>query len=233
MDFLGAISPDNAVTAKSLSNVALLVQPGLEVQILPLNMARPPMNNPKVRQAIVKAFDYKAFQTFNKGFGKPANSPLPPGLPGWDASIPNPKQDLVAAKQLLAAAGVPHGTTLEFVGVEGLDYETFAGTILQSALSSLGLKLTVQTPPWPVPATIMSKPSSAAHISFLNLSANTDDPSALLRESWASSQIASKGGYNWSYYQNPALDTALAKFATTPSATTQRADSRYAKNDRG
>jgi hypothetical protein len=54
VDFLGAISPDNAATAKSLSNVVLLVQPGLEVQILPLNMERPPMNDPRVRLAMVQ-----------------------------------------------------------------------------------------------------------------------------------------------------------------------------------
>ena len=94
--------------------MALLVQPGFEVQILPMNMARAPMNNPKLREAIVKAFDYSAFKTFNKGFGQSANSPVPQGLPGWDASIPNPAQDMAAAKQLVAASGVParHHTRL-------------------------------------------------------------------------------------------------------------------------
>src|SRR5215475_767730 len=78
VDFLGAISPDNAVTAKTLSNVTLLVQPGFEVQVLPLNMAKAPMDNAKLREAIVKAFNYSAFKTFNKGFGASANSPVPP-----------------------------------------------------------------------------------------------------------------------------------------------------------
>jgi peptide/nickel transport system substrate-binding protein len=218
VDFLGAISPDNAVTAKSLSNVVLLVQPGLEVQILPLNMSRAPMDNPKVRQAMVKAFDYSAFKTFNKGFGGSANSPVPPGLPGWDASIPAPAQDLHGAAQLLHAAGVKPGTTLSFVGVEGLDYETFAGTVLQSALGKLGLKLNAQLPPWPVPQTMFEKGSAAPHIGFLNLSANTNDPSTTIRTSWASSQIASKGGYNWSYYQNPSLDADLAAFGGSTGA---------------
>ena len=93
VDFLGAISPDNAVTARTLSNVALLVQPGLEVQILPMNMARAPMNNPKLREAIVKAFNYSAFKTFNKGFGQSANSPVPQGLPGpGRAASPIPRR---------------------------------------------------------------------------------------------------------------------------------------------
>lgn len=218
VDFLGAISPDNAKEAQKLSNVVLLRQPGLEVQTLPLNVTKAPLNNPKVREAIVKAFNYEAFQLFNKGFGQAAVSPVPPGLPGYDASLPKPKYDLASARALLRQAGVAHGTTLEFVGVEGLDYESYAGLLLQTSLHKLGIKLNVRMEPWPVPVTIMSKPSTAAHITFLNLSANTDDPSAIIREAYASSQIASKGGYNWSYYQNKTVDRDLAKFARTRSA---------------
>lgn len=222
VDFLGAISPDNAVTAKTMSNVTLLVQPGLEVQILPLNMARAPMDNPKLREAIVKAFDYSAFKTFNRGFGTSANSPVPPGLPGWDSSIPLPAQNMAAAKQLVAASGVPAGTTLDFVGVGGLDYETFAGTILQAALSQLGLKMTIQMPQWPIPATLMSKPSTAAHITFLNLSANTNDPSVLIEESWSSANSSYKGGYNWSNYSSAQVDSDLTSFGQTSDASTQQ-----------
>jgi len=222
VDFLGAISPDNAVTAKTLSNVALLVQPGFEVQILPMNMARAPMNNPKLREAIVKAFNYSAFKTFNKGFGQSANSPVPQGLPGWDASIPDPAQDMAAAKQLVAASGVAAGTTLDFIGVGGLDYEAFAGTILQSALGQLGLKLKVQTPQWPIPATMMSKPSTAAHITFLNLSANTNDPSVVIQESWSSANSSYKGGYNWSNYSNAQVDSDLTSFGQTSDASKQQ-----------
>jgi peptide/nickel transport system substrate-binding protein len=222
VDFLGAISPDNAATAKTLSNVALLLQPGFEVQILPLNMQRAPMDNPKVREAVIKAFNYSAFKTFNKGFGTSANSPVPPGLPGWDSTIPDPAQDLAAARQLIASAGVPSGTTLDFIGVGGLDYETFAGTVLQSTLEPLGFKVNVSTPQWPIPATLMSKASTAGHITFLNLSANTNDPSVVIREAWSSANLATKGGYNWSNYTNAQLDSDLTAFGATSSAADQK-----------
>ena len=176
VDFLGAISPDNAEQAQKQSNVVLLVQPGLEVQTMPLNVTKPPLDSPKVRQALIKAFDYEAFLKFNKGFGQMANSPIPPGFPGYDTSLPMPKQDPNGAKQLLNAAGVKSGTTMTFVGVQGLDYESYAGLLMQNALKQLGIKLNVQTPPWPVPATIMSKPLTAADITFLNISANTQRP---------------------------------------------------------
>jgi peptide/nickel transport system substrate-binding protein len=215
VDFLGAISPDNAVTAKTLSNVHLVVQPGFEIQVLPLNVQRAPMDNAKLREAIIKAFDYGAYKTFNKGFGQSANGPVPQGMAGWDQTLPNPAQDLAAAKQLMAASGVAPGTALDFLGVGGLDYETFAGTILQSTLAKLGLKVNVSTPQWPIPQTLMSKPSSAAHITFLNLSANTNDPSTIIRESWSSANLATKGGYNWSNYANGTLDSDLTAFGRT------------------
>lgn len=222
VDFLGAISPTNAETAKSLSNVVLLVQPGLEIQIMPLNMKAPPLDNPKVREALVKAFDYKAFLEFNKGYGKLWNSPVPPGMPDAITVSPAPKQDLGAAKKLFDAAGVKPGTTFEFVGVSGLTYEQFAGTVLQSALAKLGMKLKVQMPVWPGSFTIVKTPRTPV-ISFLNLSANTNDPSSTIRESWASSQVASKGGYNWSYYENSAIDADLDKFGRTARTVGQKA----------
>ena len=209
VDFLGAISPDNAEQAQKMSNVVLLVQPGLEVQTMPLNITKPPLDNPKVRQALIKAFDYEAFLKFNKGFGQMANSPIPPGFPGYDSSLPMPKQDLAAAKQLLDAAGVQERHDDDLCRRAGARLRVVRGAAMQTALGKLGIKLQVQTPPWPVPATIMSKPSTAADITFLNISANTNDPSAILREPCSSANIASKGGYNWSYYQNPAVDKGL------------------------
>ncbi len=223
VQFLGDVSPTDAATAKTLSNVVVLTGPGLEVQEMPLNISKPPMNDIRVRRAIIKTFDYNAFLLFSKGFDKLANSPTPAGLPGWDASIPYAVQDLPGAKKLLAEAGVAPGTTLSFVGVGGVDYEAFAATVLQSALAKIGIKLTITAPPWPVPFTEMAKPSTAAHISFLNLSANTNDPSATLHEAFQSSQIASKGGYNWSYYQNPVVDADLLKFGQTVGAAAQNA----------
>lgn len=222
-DFLGDVSPDNAATARTLSNVALIVQPGLAVKTLPINMQRSPTDNIKVRQAITAAFDYAAFLKFFKGFGQPANGPLPPNFPDWDSSIPNPTQDLKRARQLLAEAGYPNGGfTLEYVAVQGLDYEAYAGTLLQSALQQLGIKVQATAPPWPQIPPMMAKPASAPHISFLNFSANTNDPSNMIRGAYHSSQVASKGGYNWSYYVNPQVDRMLDEVISTPDASRQQ-----------
>src|SRR5438067_1930742 len=167
--YLINIGPDNAATAKTLPNVAVVRQPAIQLRTIPLNMIRTPLTDIRVRQALIAAFDYDGYTNFYKGFGRPANSPIPPQFPGWDSSLPYAKQDLAKAKQLLDAAGVKQGTQMRMVTVQGLNYESFAGTIFQSALSKIGIDLKVEAPPWPQIPPQMANNASSPPMTFLNV----------------------------------------------------------------
>ena len=193
-DFLSNIGPDNAETAKSLPNVSVVRQPAIQLRTIPLNMIRTPLTDVRVRQALIAAFDYDGYTNFYKGFGRPANSPIPPQFPGWDSSLPYAKQDLAKAKQLLDAAGVKQGTQMRMVTVQGLNYESFAGTIFQSALSKIGIDLKVEAPPWPQIPPQMANNASSPPMTFLNVFPNTPDPALVIRVSYHSSNIPSNGG---------------------------------------
>jgi len=208
-DFLSNIGPDNAETAKSLPNVSVVRQPAIQLRTIPLNMIRTPLTDVRVRQALIAAFDYDGYTNFYKGFGRPANSPIPPQFPGWDSSLPYAKQDLAKAKQLLDAAGVKQGTQMRMVTVQGLNYESFAGTIFQSALSKIGIDLKVEAPPWPQIPPQMANNASSPPMTFLNVFPNTPDPALVIRVSYHSSNIPSKGGYNWANYKDSTLDSDL------------------------
>jgi peptide/nickel transport system substrate-binding protein len=218
-DFLINIGPDAAATAKTLSKVAVIRQPAIQLRTIPLNMIRPPVDNINVRKALIAAFDYDGYTSFYKGFGRPANSPIPPQFPGWDSTLPYAKQDLAAAKQFLDAAGVKAGTQMRMVTVQGLNYESFAGTIFQAALAKIGIDLKVEAPPWPQIPPQMANNSSSPPMTFLNVFPNTPDPALVIRVSYHSSNVPSKGGYNWANYADPTLDANLDKVVQLQDAT--------------
>jgi ABC-type transport system substrate-binding protein len=127
-------------------------------------------------------------------------------------------QDVAKAKELLAAAGYSKGFTLSYLGLKGLSYEEFTGTLLQSSLQAVGIKVEQTLVPWPQMVDIMSKPGTSLNMSFLNQSPLTNDPTYMLSSSYATSSLASKGGYNWSYFSDPKVDAQIAKLSTIKNA---------------
>lgn len=211
-DFLINIGPDAAESAKQLSNLALVRQPAIQMRTIILNTIKAPVNDVRVRQAMVAAFDYDAYNQFYHGYGKPANSPVPPNFPGWNSSLPYPKQDLNKAKQLLQGAGLQPGTSLgRMLVVQGLPYMSIGGTILQGALKKIGYDLKVEDPPWPQIPAQMHTPATSAQMSFLNVFPNTPDPALILKVAYHSSMIPPKGGYNFAYYQDPKFDADVTR----------------------
>ncbi len=210
-DFMINNGPDVAKNAQQLSNLAVIRQPAIQLRTIPLNMIRPPINNITVRKALIAAFDYDGYTKYYQGFGRPANSPIPPEFPGWDSSIPFAKQDLTLAKQLLGQAGIKAGTAMRLVTVQGVPYEQFAGTLFQSALSKIGIDLKVEAPPWPQIPPQMANNATSPPMTFLNVFPNTPDPALVIRVSYHSSNLPSKGGYNWANYSDPTVDADCDK----------------------
>jgi peptide/nickel transport system substrate-binding protein len=210
IDMLGAIGPDDTIAARDLPGVKIVEQPQYQVSVLTLNTSKGPLADPKVRQAIKYAFDYEAFVDFFQGLGELPTGPLPKTAEGADPSLTPPQRDLEKARQLLAEAGYPDGGfTLRYLGLKGLSYEEFAGTLLQDNLAELGIEVEQILVPWPQMPPMMADKENAPDISFLNQSMFTNDPTFILRSSYHSSQTADKGGYNWSYYVNPEVDQWL------------------------
>jgi peptide/nickel transport system substrate-binding protein len=214
VDVMGAVGPDDSAAAKNLPGVKLVEQPSMQVQIVPMNVTKGPLKDPRVRKAIALAFDYQSMLDFYKGYADRANGPLPADFGEAISQQPPPEQNLEQAKQLLAQAGYPGGFTLSYLGLKGLAYEEFTGTLLEDNLGKIGIKVKQQIVPWPQMVEVQSKPATSADTSFLNQSPMTNDPSYMLASSYSSSNIASKGGYNWSYYQNPKLDAQIGRLST-------------------
>lgn len=215
IDMLGAVGPDDSIAAKDLPGVKLIEQPQFQVSVLIFNTNNEPLNNPKVREAIKYAFDYDAYIDFFQGLGEQPTGPLPSTAGGADPSLQPVKQDMEKAKQLLAEAGYPDGGfKLRYLGLKGLSYFEFAGTLLQDNLSQLGIEVEQILVPWPQMPPTMADRATAPDVTFLNISMFTNDPTYILRTSYHSSNTADKGGYNWSYYEVPEVDALLDEIPT-------------------
>ena len=230
IDMMGAVGPDDSVAALKLSGVKLVKEPSYLVQTVPLNVTKGPLKDVRVRKAIALAFDYTGMQQFYKGFAKPANGPLPSDFSGLLAKLPALKQNLPKARKLMAAAGYKKGFTLTYLGLKGLSYEEFTGTLLQSSLKKIGITVKQTLVPWPQMVDLMSKPATSLQSSFLNQSPLTNDPTQMLSSSYATSSLASKGGYNWSYFSNPKIDAQIKHLSTIQNAGAR--DRAVAKLDR-
>ena len=87
----------------------LRIDPFLDTAFLRFNTGRKPFTDPRVRQALARAFDRAALvREVALGGQQPAHCLTPPGIPGYTprAVIPD---DFAVARRLLAEAGYPGG----------------------------------------------------------------------------------------------------------------------------
>jgi ABC-type transport system substrate-binding protein len=110
---------------------------------LVFNVAIPPFNNKKFRQAIAYALDKKEIlQATFFGFGTIADQKYPPGHAWHIKGVPAPSNDLNKARALLAESGYD-GKAVDIMIRQGSDSETAASTI-QAQLKRIGLNINVR-----------------------------------------------------------------------------------------
>ena len=103
-----------------------------------------PFADKRVRQAMALALDReKLVKGLFKGYGEVGNdSPFAPAFPSTDTSVPQRKQDIAKAKQLLAAAGVPKGFKVTLTTEHYIEIPDYA-VLVQNAARAIGIDVTL------------------------------------------------------------------------------------------
>lgn len=216
VDMIGGIGTDQTDQAAACDGVKTVEQTQYSVRTVFFNQnSNGPVSDVLVRQAIALAFDYQSYWDYFNGRASPATGPVPPHAGNIGPGYPEIHQDLAEARRLLAEAGYPDGgLSLSYLGISGLAFTEFLGTLLQQNLAELGIELEQTYVRWPQMVSLQSDPDTAHDLAFLSLSMVTPDPTSMLRSGYITDSWASNGGYNWAYYTNATVDELTARVSS-------------------
>lgn len=107
------LPPADLATMSHVPGVNVEEATGMNVAYLSMQNDKPPLDHPKVRQAIAHAIDKnRLIEVAYSGRATPAVNPVPRDMWAWNGDIQDRKFDLARAKQLLAEAQAERGFQL-------------------------------------------------------------------------------------------------------------------------
>lgn len=184
---------------------------------LGLNAHVHPWNNLFLRQAVEYAIN-KPFldAVVNNGRAQVANSILPAGMPGYEATYdPYPVNDATAtgrhaalqkARALVKKAGFPHGVNVGEFDLRDTSGALQVASIVKTELAAVGIRCTPRILSYPVFSQLASQPG---RLGFYYVSWGQDypDPQDFLYYLFDGQQA---GSTNRDWYSNPVVNRLLA-----------------------
>jgi len=141
-DIVNPLPPAFAAQIEANPEMKLNKSDGSAVFWVSLNTKLKPLDDVRVRQALNYATDQAGLvKAIMQGYAVPANSPLAPVTPGYDATLAPYGYNIEKAKKLLADAGYPEGFEMSTIVQEP---EARIGQLLQGMWSKIGVKLDVR-----------------------------------------------------------------------------------------
>jgi oligopeptide transport system substrate-binding protein len=212
----GGLSPEMAARGMELEKS---VDP--DIYYIGFNMNDPVIGVPagergrKLRQAMSRAIDVDEYtRVFNNGRGVAAQSPIPPGIFGYEEDYANPyrQPDLARAKELLREAGYPDGIDAETARPLHLSFD-LGDTSTQGRLrfqffverwARLGLDVEIAATNY---NKFRQKVEEGAYQIFMwGWIADYPDPENFLFLLWGPMAQAKSGGPNTANFDDPAFN---------------------------
>jgi len=213
IDIAEGIPTEQLGAIKELSNVEVLQQPSLFVDYVYINSSKgnPALQNPKVRQALSYAIDYKALtDSVQEGYATQMRGPIPKGLWGHDEAAFQYTQDVEKAKALLAEAGVSNLSLTLLYSDARTWWETEALT-LQAFLADIGVELKLNKIANATAREMIDK--GEFDLALGVWSPDFGDPFMFMNYWFDSNNFGLAG--NRAFYKNDKVDELVRKAATT------------------
>lgn len=178
-----------------------------------LNTSKAPLNNLKVRQAIVWATDKQTVVNAAGGsvLASPATSIEPPGILGRVpvSLYPTTTGDVAKAKALLAAAGYPQGFTMTMQTSTGTGGYQDMAVAIQAALARVGITVKIQTIATSTYYQTLETPSQEAQSAIGGWCGSNPDATGFLGSIFNGATITSTGNSNWSMLNDKAINSKI------------------------
>ena len=176
---------------------------------LALNTKVAPFDNVKVRQAVALAINRDDIQRVAyMGTGEPGLTEMPTGSRWYDATdVFGAKQDIEAARKLLAEAGFPDGLTVEYLGLSQYPELLKTGQVVREQLKAVGIDMTIKA----VDVSVWYDAFVSGGFQITSAyQERTIDP-----DNFYSLVLRSGGPINTSGYANPAVDALIDQAAAS------------------
>lgn len=199
--------PKEPLSKEVLKNVSLCTS------YIVLDVAQPPFDDLKVRQAFALAFDrQKYIQSVTNGVSLPAEGLYPPGLPGYDPNFKGLSFDPQRARQLLKESkyGGPAGLPPIVFTDSGFGTDLYSGTaaLAQMWQKTLDVSITIENIE---PNQFSHQLHAGNHGQIFSTGWCADYPDP---ENFADALFHTGAQQNEGHYSNPQLDAILEQART-------------------
>jgi oligopeptide transport system substrate-binding protein len=189
------------------ANAGLIVEGGqLHTGYLTMNVGIVPFDNVLVRRAVNMAINKDRIVLLINNRAVPANQPLPPLMPGYDADYGGYAYDPEGAKALLAEAGLAEGFDTVLYAMN-TDPNPRIAQAIQQDLAAVGIRAELQSLAQSTVIAAGGEPEGAPMIWSGGMAwiADFPDPSNFYGPILGCGG-AVQGGWNWAWYCNEDLD---------------------------
>jgi peptide/nickel transport system substrate-binding protein len=207
-----AIAADDLAQLKADMKMRVYNDPSIREYVVRFDNQRPPLNDLRVRQALIAAYDYKTgVEQVLAGNGSIPQGYVPTAYRTHNKALGPEEFDMQKAKQLLDAAGVSNlQFTCTYIG--NLDVQRQAAELWQANLAKLGVTLKLNPQPWATMVERSTKAETRDNSGFFAFNYGYPEETSAQWSTLATNTNAAWGNYG---YKNDRIDELLNKALVT------------------
>jgi len=221
VDLINGIVPTGAEALLTGSQYRVFGRKSSGHREISMRCDQAPFTDPRVRRAVALTLDRPGMiSSLMSGKAVLGNdSPFAPKFPSTDLSVPQRKQDIAQAKQLLAQAGHPRGFSATYTSEVTLEMPGLAQIVQQNAkLAGIDFKLDIlQQSSYYGKSSFGSSPWLDATVSAVDYG-DRGTPNIFLQAA-----LTSHGIWNAAHFKDPTYDKLVTQYVGETDLSSQRA----------